>query len=350
MPMWDQYLPKFYDYLLYEKDHSKYKVNSYRKIFRQLSQKLPIPFFLPQIREFLVDKKRSGLSPAYINFWITAINCFIRWCAIEGVPQEDITATLNELRPRLDRTPDANDVLSIQEVIFILSNPTNRPIQNENLREYFTKVDDMYSLLFSLIYKMGARSGEVLQLKKKHINFSNHSMTFYETKTGGDRTVAIPPDEEERLREYIKNLNDTDHLFTGNHHGCDGQTLSQEMANKAFKYRAKLWNIDRSVHIHMLRHSAITHMLLNGAPLPVVQAMIGHKRLATTELYTHILVENQRDCMLKYNPLIRRTKDVKLIFQRMRDTVTDLHLDEDDRLVYRLEEGRNSIRIEIYEK
>lgn len=337
---WDTILPKYTEWCIYDKEYSDGNVKNYLKILRWFSKNIPFPFTFEQVRILIFKLKKEGKSPGYINSLITVINTFMKFCQDTKLIQEDFTEALNKLRPRWERTPDPNDLLSTEEVKKLITSPTNRPTPPPNLKHgmtfklpaYFQKVDDMYSLLLEFIYKTACRSGESIKLRKKDFNFSNHSVTFYETKTLNDRTVAIPPDMEIKLQEYIKDLSDSDYLFRAHTHKTTNQHITQEMVNKTLKYRAKLAGLKRPIHAHQLRHSCITHMLIRGAPLSTVQAIVGHKRLATTQLYTHIIVENQREAMLKYNPLISANQNEQQIFQATEDFINSLHLDTTDLL------------------
>lgn len=324
-----QLLPTYHDYLIYEKGHSVYKSNSYIKLLKILSQDLSLPLTLEDCRQVVLRLKKTNHSPGYINHVVTCLNSFTRFLLTQNIGQINFTADLNKIRPKDDRTPDPNDLLSVEEVAALINTPKNRPSQNNALNDIrMAKVDKMWNLFLSLNYKMASRSGEIAKLRKKDINFSNHSLTFYATKTGDNRTVAIPPDMEEELKEYLKPLNDTDYLFTASSGPKAHQPISQEMSNRIIRNRARYAGIERPVHVHMLRHSAITHYLINGAPLATVQAICGHKRLATTQLYTHILVENQREVMLKFNPLVRSNQSPTQIYNRTEEFVSNLHLEE----------------------
>lgn len=342
--MWESAIERYLPYLAFETNCSKYKVANYKKLFSYLKRKLPLPFCFNDVRNLVIEWKQHKISAGYINYEITALNSFIRFCQVEKIPQDDIVKDINTLRPHEDRTPDANDLLSVKEIESILV-PPKRNIPNKSLINYFKNVDTMYSLLFELCFKCGARSGEVCELKKKDFNFSNHSLTFYATKTGENRTVAIPPDMEDRLIVFMDKKNDTDFLFTA-YQKIKG--ISQEMVNRMFKYRCKLAGIKRNVHIHQLRHSMITHMLIAGAPISTIQAIVGHKRLSTTQLYTHILVDNQRECMLKYNPLIRKAVDPILEIKAIKEFLENRKLsDFQDRIFYKIEIGNKNLRFEM---
>lgn len=344
--MWEIDLNQFYNYLVDEKDTDKYNTRNYLKQLRYLQKRLPFPFALDDIRQHLVFMKHGRRSPAYINHVITIINMFVRWCQLEKLPQEDITAELNKLRPPMDRTPDANKIISVEDVIKIISTP-DRDLESEKYEkiahmglhgEYYARVDAMYNLLLELMYKTCARSGELCNLQKQDFNVSNHSFTLYRTKrrksspTGSNRVVGIPPSMEARLIDYMKDMNWTDHLFSGHTHQSDDKPISQEMCNRMVKLRAKLSGVQRRVTVHMLRHSGITHKLINGAPLGVVQQMAGHKRLATTELYTHIIVQDQINCMKQYDPLERLSLNKPTWYERTEQFINSLHL-EDTRLL-----------------
>lgn len=327
---WDSVIPSYLNYLLYEKEHSVYKVNSYKKWLVYYSRHLSFPFSLEDIRHFLIIQKKR-LSPATVNYLISLTNSFIRWCQIEKLPQEDFSDVLNKLRPKEDRSPDANDCLSLEEVERLIKNPirdyeylNKGKIGNivKDLPAYYTKVDTFYSLFFELQYRLFARSGEILNLRKKCFNFSNHSMTFYKTKTGVDRTVAIPPQIEDRISKYIEPLNDTDYLFSRN----GKNPISQCMANKMFKSRGKMIGIKRSLHIHMLRHTGLTHMLAAGCPTSMAMVIGGWKRLSTVELYTHLLVDQQRKALANYSPLVEKIEK-KMLYQVVKEKIEELHLE-----------------------
>lgn len=330
---------KYLDFLLYERNGSPYKVSDYRKKLAKLFRDLPFPLQQNSVRAYLSDARKSGIKPSTINYWITMINSFIRWCQLEKIRQQDFSDLLNKMRPKEDRTPDANDVLSVEEISLLIEPPKDRTIQrnDKGYIDYLDRVDLMYCLLFEFIYKTGSRSGEIVQIKKRDINFPNHSVTLYGTKNGDNRIIAIPPDMEKRIEKICEYKQENDYLFSGNHHITDGKPISQGMLNKAFQSRAKWSGIKRHVHIHQLRHSAITHMLIEGAPLVVVQAMVGHKRLATTSLYTHVMVNSQRDCMMKFNPLVRRNLNVSQVIERFTDLLTDMKLDEHSEIQYQIE-------------
>lgn len=291
----------FSDYLKFDKQGSENTVRVYVKRLRLIIKDCGYPLTLVKLEKYISDLKRKD-SPAFINHNITVLNCF---SVYQHLGYED---RLNRLRSREIKEPDPNDLLSPAEVKTIIDNSGS------------------YSLLFELIYKTGCRSGEAISLHKKDFAFQNSSLTFYDTKTHDNRTVAIPPDMEKRLNEYLSALSVNDFIFKGKTH-CYENHISQGMVNRKFGEVCQKF-IGRESHVHCLRHSMITHLLIQGCPISTLQAIVGHRRLATTQLYTHVVVNNQREAMLLYNPLIRQGLGVKDIIKRFDDFIRNQKLEE----------------------
>lgn len=332
---------QFSEYLKFEKRCTANTVKTFTKRVREVLKYCKPPPLFEQVEEYISKLKRSGRSPSYINHVITALNCYSRYAHL------DFEDRLNRLRIKDNKTPDPNDLLSPEEIKKIIEFPFVKPkseILKINCTEILEESHQKYSLLFELIYKTGCRSGEAIKLRVKDIAFQNGSLTFYDTKTGGDRTVAIPPDMEERLKIFTDKLSSNDFLFTGITNGK--QPITQEMVNRMFKQRAKSAGIERATHVHCLRHSMITHLLVNGAPLSTVQAIVGHKRLSTTQLYTHIVVENQREAMLMFNPLIRQGLSVKDVIKRFEDFIKGQKLAESG-INYRIQHTSKDFTFQI---
>lgn len=347
--MWEPTIEGYCNWALYEKGFSKYKVAEYKKKLRSLANKVSFPFHLDDVRQFLLTLRQRGKSPDYINYWITLFNSFIRWCRLAHLDQEDFSNQLNSMRPKTDRVPDAGNLLSVEEVQKLITDPTNRPQHpSEKYMERIHRIDRKWSLFFALQYKTASRPGEIATLRKKDFVFANHSMTV-NGKTG-KRTVAIPPDMEEAIKEYLKPLNDSDYLFTADSGPKFGNPISEEMANRIFKNRARYARIERPVHVHMLRHSGITHMLINGAPISVVQAICGHRRLSTTQLYTHILIENQREAMLRYNPLIRKSMQFGDVAKKVKGFIEEMKLYENKNFTVKFQQSADQFAFVLKEK
>jgi len=140
-------------------------------------------------------------------------------------------------------------------------------------------------LMISLIYACGLRVSELTNLKIKELDFSNKLGNIRQAKGRKDRVFNIPVSLSEELREQAesqKNIGQ-EYLFSG-----PNGKLSQRNLQKIVSRYAKKAGIKKNVHCHTLRHSFATHLLENGVDIRMIQELLGHSSLSTTELYTHI--------------------------------------------------------------
>jgi integrase len=310
---------------------------------------LPYPFSLTEIKS-LVLGYRSKRSKCFTNYLITCINSFLEFCQTFKSPQEDFRSELNRLRPRVDRAPDPSKIISMENLERILSSPPRRVFKRGNLNrgtdpKTLSKVDKVYDMIFLLICETGCRSGEAVKLKKEDVNFDLHNVFFRETKTHKNRAVALSPRLEEKLKPYVKNCQ-TEYLFTS--HTLHKDTpISQEMVNRMFKARCRALGIMKAT-IHWMRHSYITWAQVNGMSTPVCQAIVGHKKLETTSLYTHINTELQRQAMIRFNPSSVIYHNALTLFKKVTDILETLKVDP-KKFSYGFEEGTQEFVIRIKE-
>ena len=169
--------------------------------------------------------------------------------------------------------------LSVEEVEDLLETPDiSKP---EGLRD---------KAMLELMYSSGLRVSELLALERKKINLERGIVTIF-GKGSKERKVPMGDYALEFVVKYInearcKNLGkDTKYLFLNRY----GKPLSRQYFFKQIKKYAALAGIDpKNISPHTLRHCFATHLLENGAQLRMVQEMLGHSNIATTQIYTHI--------------------------------------------------------------
>ena len=119
------------------------------------------------------------------------------------------------------------------------------------------------------------------------------------------RLVPISPVANEWLEYWLEDRNKldikteyNDIVFLNRY----GRQLTRAMIFTIIKTSAKLADIRKTISPHTLRHSFATHLLKNGADLRIIQDLLGHEDITTTEIYTHVEIEDLREAILKYHP------------------------------------------------
>ncbi len=143
-------------------------------------------------------------------------------------------------------------------------------------------------LMISLIYACGMRVSEITNLKTTNLDFEDKTGHIRQAKGNKDRIFNIPNFLARKLKKQVEqqNENNEKHLFTG-----PKGKLSSRNIQKIVTNAAKKADIKKDVHCHTLRHSFATHLLENGADIRIIQVLLGHASLSTTELYTHVSTE-----------------------------------------------------------
>ena len=140
--------------------------------------------------------------------------------------------------------------------------------------------------MITLLYASGFRVSELVKLKLKDIDFDNNYGWVRDGKGGKDRIFIVSEKLNNELKEWVVNnkLNIEDYFFKGNFNSAYSTQSIRAIVKKAVK-KAK---IIKHIHPHSLRHSFATHLLENGYSVMEVQPLLGHSRLETTMIYTHL--------------------------------------------------------------
>jgi integrase/recombinase XerD len=208
----------------------------------------------------------------------------------ERLAKEDIPGVLES--PKLIR-PLPN-VLGAQEVDRLLAAP--------DLRDWMG-IRDKAAL--ELMYATGMRVSELAELSMEGLNLD---VGFIKCRGKGDkeRIVPIGKTAKEAIERYLekvrpglqKNASRDSHLFLSRL----GKKISRVSFWKMIKKNAKIARIKKEITPHTLRHSFATHLLERGADLRVVQEMLGHADISTTQIYTHINKERLKSIHRQFHP------------------------------------------------
>jgi len=140
-----------------------------------------------------------------------------------------------------------------------------------------------HQLIIRMLYGCGLRVSEIVNLKKEDVNFKEDLIKIRLAKGKKDRFVKIPESLYEDLRKYI-GIENSNILFPSNH----GGKLTKDTIQKIVQNSAKKARIKKRVYPHLLRHSFATHLLEQGTDLRIIQKLLGHSDIKTTQIYTQI--------------------------------------------------------------
>lgn len=266
------YIKEFSDYLSFEKGSSKNTVAGYErdlKMFFHYIEKLATDVTEEDIYEYIrtigEELKRNSVLRK-----IASIRTFYKFCYLNKMIKEDPTGMIKSLK-REKRLPE---VLNLNEVKAIIDNFNHTP---EGMRD---------RLIIKFLIATGARVSEILNLDIKDVENQGYEFIKVLGKGSKYRVVPIYDGLEKEIREYIMN-------FRPKLKGAENSfrlfpDTRRENFWKRLKKSAKNAGIEKNVYPHIFRHSVATVLLSNGADIRIVQEILGHANISTTELYTHV--------------------------------------------------------------
>jgi len=213
-----------------------------------------------QIEKYMVYKKQENASDSQMNQLINVLNCFF----IRILEQPEKVVRLE--RPK--KKKKLPNVFSLEDIERLLKSCTNLK----------------HKCMLILIYSGGLRRSEVLNLKVEDLNFERKTLFIKNAKGGKDRYTFFSDIARKYLKKYIIVKEPNYYLFEGQYGGRYGESSIQ----KVFDVAKKRSKVQPNVTIHGLRHSFATHLIEKRVPLHVVQELLGHYSIKTTEIYLHI--------------------------------------------------------------
>jgi site-specific recombinase XerD len=158
-------------------------------------------------------------------------------------------------------------------------------LSQEDIKNLLNAIKNIkHKAIVSTIYSCGMRISEALNLKITDID-SKHMMVRIENSKGNkDREVMLSENLLVLLRDYYKQYKPKKYVFEGQF----GSMYTARSADQVFKKALSDANIIKPASLHTLRHSYATHLIEQGTDIRIVQELLGHKNIKTTQLYTHI--------------------------------------------------------------
>jgi integrase/recombinase XerD len=242
-----------------------------------------------ELAAFLTQRKHDALKAASLRITTVHLKVFFRWLAAKGLLEMDPAEPL--LAPRPDQT--LPETLHLREITRLLESID--PASPLGRRDH---------TILELFYSSGLRLSELCALRLEMIDLEDGFLRIT-GKGNKTRVVRIGTKAREAISDYLAQQRpalvtprSTSHLFLS----VRGSSLSPDRVRQIVKHRAKLAGIDQNIYPHLLRHSFATHLLEGGADLRVIQELLGHADIATTQIYTHVDRQRLKSIHHRFHP------------------------------------------------
>ncbi len=278
------HLTSFLEYLFLERGLSRLTLQAYRRDLCHFWEylagegKQDLEALTRQdLRKFLEEESRRGMSVRSRSRELVSLRSFFQYLYMTGRLGEDITELMHS--PRLPQEVPRS--LSEEEVSQLLS--AYDVIPEERLRSRYLR----NRVILSLLYATGLRASELGALKVSGIQFTEGVMRVV-GKGGKERVVPFDPRAAQAIQEYLREGREaldrtgrSPYLLLN----LRGGPMDKRSIWEVVSQGAKLAGIAQRVHPHLLRHSFATHLLAHGADIRVIQELLGHASISTTQVY-----------------------------------------------------------------
>ncbi|UCH43381.1 MAG: tyrosine recombinase XerC [Dehalococcoidales bacterium] len=244
------------------------------------------------LRDYLLYLMEQGLVKASIARKLSAIRSFFRYLVREEILPVNPLQTVSS--PKLDK--HLPSFLTNNEINSLLAMPDQATPQGQRDRA-----------LLELLYASGLRVSELVQLNLEQINADSREIRVW-GKGSKERIVLMGEPASEALSAYLNDgrvgllgEKSSSALFISRY----GKRLTERSVQIIMTQYANMAGIEKDVHPHMLRHTFATHLLDGGADLRVVQELLGHASLASTQIYTHVSKSQAQKVYLSAHPMAK---------------------------------------------
>jgi len=295
-PAADPHLDRFVDALWLEDGLSTNTLSAYRRDLQGLAEWMgPHAQGRTLIAATELDlqgyaaARHAGSQPSSAGRRLSVFRRFYRWAVREGLCLADPTLRMDAPRQRM-RLPGT---LSESQVEALLAAPDI--YESLGLRD---------RAMLELLYASGLRVSELVELKSVHVSLHDGVLRIM-GKGAKERLVPFGAEAGDWLQRYLDQARSqilgqqvSDALFVTSR----GGPMTRQMFWKLIKKYALLAGITQPLSPHTLRHAFATHLLNHGADLRVVQMLLGHSDISTTQVYTHVARERLRQLHAKHHP------------------------------------------------
>lgn len=288
-------ISKYKSYLLLEKALSPNSIEAYLDDLSKLLQYFEAEnlkvqeISLENLQQFVTQLYDLGINARSVARVLSGVRSFFNFLILDGYIQNDPTELLET--PKIGLKLPV--VLSLEEIENIIS-----------VIDLSTKEGQRNRAIIEVLYSCGLRISELTNLKFSDL-FLDDGFIRVEGKGSKQRLVPISPTAIKEIGNYLldrKHLDvkkgSEDMVFLSKR----GTPISRIMVFHFIKQYAELAGIKKNISPHTFRHSFATHLLEGGANIRAIQQMLGHEKITTTEIYTHMDREYLRQEIIEHHP------------------------------------------------
>ncbi len=248
-----------------------------------------------EVTAYLAFLEAQGVAASSSARKLSAIRQFHKFLAADAIRGDDPTRIVASPKARRG-LPKVLSIAEIDRLLSIAEEEVERPEATDAERALSGRL----YLLLELLYATGMRVSELVELKRAAVMRDAGFLTV-RGKGGKERIVPLTDRARDAVKAYLAKLEPGPWLFPA---GGDSGHLSRQVFGRELKGIAARAGISPArVSPHVLRHAFASHLLAGGADLRVVQTLLGHSDISTTQIYTHVLDEKLRSLVESHHPL-----------------------------------------------
>ncbi len=292
-------IDRFIEYLKYQRNYSDFTCNNYNKDLNEynsfiLSNKINYKNMdYNEAKEYVIYLNKKNDAKSTISRKLSSLRTFYKYLVLNNKVESNPFLLVSSPKKE-KRIPKFINYNNMEEIL--------------NVPNIKTKEGQRERVILEVLYASGVRVSELVNIKLKDIDFSNKNILIL-GKGSKERLVSFGDYALEYINLYLKEgrklLLDgvkSDYLIVGK----KSEKLTTRRVEQIIDDIIKKTSIKLNITPHMFRHTFATHLLDNGCDLLVVQELLGHASLSSTEIYTHVSNEHLREVYLKCHPRNKR--------------------------------------------
>lgn len=292
-------IDRFIEYLKYQRNYSNFTCNNYNKDLNEynsfiLSNKINYKNMdYNEAKEYVIYLNKKNDAKSTISRKLSSLRTFYKYLVLNNKVESNPFLLVSSPKKE-KKIPKFINYNNMEEIL--------------NVPNIKTKEGQRERVILEVLYASGVRVSELVNIKLRDIDFSNKNILIL-GKGSKERLVSFGDYALEYINLYLKEgrklLLDgvkSDYLIVGK----KSEKLTTRRVEQIIDDIIKKTSIKLNITPHMFRHTFATHLLDNGCDLLVVQELLGHASLSSTEIYTHVSNEHLREVYLKCHPRNKR--------------------------------------------